>query len=43
LSKQLTDLGTTPLIGTPADFEKIFVSDTEKWAKLIKAANIKQE
>jgi tripartite-type tricarboxylate transporter receptor subunit TctC len=43
VSKQLADLGTTPLTGTPADFEKIFVSDTEKWAKLIKAANIKQE
>jgi tripartite-type tricarboxylate transporter receptor subunit TctC len=43
LSKQLTDLGTTPLAGTPADFEKIFVNDTEKWAKLIKTANIKQE
>ncbi len=43
VSKRLADLGTTPLLGTPADFEKIFVSDTEKWAKLIKAANIKQE
>jgi tripartite-type tricarboxylate transporter receptor subunit TctC len=43
VSKRLADLGTTPLLGTPADFEKIFVSDTEKWAKLMKAANIKQE
>ncbi len=43
ITKQLADLGTTPLFGTPADFESIFVSDTEKWAKLIKAANIKQE
>ena len=43
MSKRLAELGTTPLLGTPADFEKIFVNDTEKWAKLIKAANIKQE
>ncbi len=43
LSARLADLGTTPLPGSPADFEKIFVGDTEKWGKLIKAANIKQE
>jgi tripartite-type tricarboxylate transporter receptor subunit TctC len=43
ISKRLDDLGTTPLTGSPADFEKIFVNDTAKWAKLIKAANIKQE
>ena len=43
ISKRLAALGTTPLIGSPADFEKIFVSDTAKWAKVIKAANIKQE
>jgi tripartite-type tricarboxylate transporter receptor subunit TctC len=43
VSKQLAELGTTPLAGTPTDFERIFVSDTAKWAKLIKAANIKQE
>jgi tripartite-type tricarboxylate transporter receptor subunit TctC len=43
VSQRLAELGTTPLIGTPADFEKIFISDTEKWAKLMKAANIKQE
>lgn len=43
MSQRLAELGTTPLLGSPADFEKVFVSDTEKWAKLIKAANIKQE
>ncbi len=43
ISKRLAALGTTPLIGSPADFEKIFVSDTAKWAKVIKAASIKQE
>jgi tripartite-type tricarboxylate transporter receptor subunit TctC len=43
ISTRLGDLGTTPLVGSPADFEKIFIGDTEKWAKLIKAANIKPE
>jgi tripartite-type tricarboxylate transporter receptor subunit TctC len=43
ISKRLAELGTTPLVGNPADFEKIFVTDTAKWAKVIKAANIKQE
>jgi len=43
IGKRLEELGTTPLVGNPADFEKIFVGDTAKWAKVIKAANIKQE
>jgi len=43
ISARLGQLGTTPLVGSPADFEKIFVGDTAKWAKVIKAANIKQE
>jgi hypothetical protein len=43
ISTRLADLGTTPLAGSPADFEKIFVGDTEKWGRLMKAANIKQE
>jgi tripartite-type tricarboxylate transporter receptor subunit TctC len=43
ISARLGQLGTTPLVGSPADFEKIMVGDTAKWAKLIKAANIKQE
>ena len=43
ISTRLGQLGTTPLVGSPADFEKIMVGDTAKWAKVIKAANIKQE
>jgi hypothetical protein len=31
------------LNGPPSEFEKHFVGDTEKWAKVIKAANIKPE
>jgi len=31
------------LSGPPADFGKFIAEDTEKWAKVIRAANIKPE
>ena len=40
---RLADLGGTPLPGSPADFSKLIAEDTEKWAKVIRAANIKPE
>ncbi len=40
---RLTDLGGTPLPGSPADFGKLIADETEKWAKVIRAANIKAE
>ena len=40
---RLADLGGTPLPGSPADFAKLIAADTEKWAKVIRAANIKAE
>jgi tripartite-type tricarboxylate transporter receptor subunit TctC len=43
LNARLNELGGTPLKGPPAAFEKLFVGDTEKWARVIKAANIKPE
>jgi tripartite-type tricarboxylate transporter receptor subunit TctC len=43
LSTRITDLGGAVLKGPPSEFEKHFVGDTEKWAKVIKAANIKPE
>jgi tripartite-type tricarboxylate transporter receptor subunit TctC len=43
LGPRLAALGGTALTGGPAEFEKHFVGDTEKWAKVIKAANIKPE
>jgi tripartite-type tricarboxylate transporter receptor subunit TctC len=43
ISARLADLGTTPLTGSPADFFINDTGNTEKWGKLIKAANIKQE
>jgi tripartite-type tricarboxylate transporter receptor subunit TctC len=43
LSTRITDLGGAVLKGPPSEFEQHFVGDTEKWAKVIKAANIKPE
>jgi tripartite-type tricarboxylate transporter receptor subunit TctC len=39
----LADLGATVLPGSPADYGKLVAEETEKWAKVINAANIKVE
>jgi hypothetical protein len=36
-------LGATALPGSPADFGKLIAEETEKWAKVIRSANIKPE
>jgi tripartite-type tricarboxylate transporter receptor subunit TctC len=38
---KLVDQGTEPFGGSPADFGKFIVEDTEKWGKVIRAAGIK--
>jgi tripartite-type tricarboxylate transporter receptor subunit TctC len=43
LKTRLVDLGGTLLAGSPADFSKLIADDTEKWGKVIRAANIKAE
>jgi tripartite-type tricarboxylate transporter receptor subunit TctC len=43
LKVQLADLGATALAGSPADFRKLIVEETEKWGKVVKFANIKPE
>jgi tripartite-type tricarboxylate transporter receptor subunit TctC len=43
LNAQLTDLAAVVLPGSPADFGKHIADETEKWAKVIRAANIKSE
>ncbi len=43
LKAQLSDLGGIMLARTPAEFGKLIADDTEKWAKVIRAANIKPE
>ena len=43
MKARLADLGGTPLLGSPADFGKLIAEETEKWGKVIRAANIKAE
>jgi tripartite-type tricarboxylate transporter receptor subunit TctC len=43
LRARFTDQGSTALLGSPTDFGKLIVDETEKWAKVIRAANIKPE
>ena len=40
---QFADLGGTTIAGSPDDFGKLVADETEKWAKVIRAANIKPE
>ena len=37
------ELGYTPFTSTQAEFAELVAASTEKWAKVIKAANIKAE
>ena len=43
LKGRLADLSGTVLPGSPADFGKLVADETEKWGKVIKAANIKPD
>jgi tripartite-type tricarboxylate transporter receptor subunit TctC len=43
MKARLADLGGTVLPGSPADFAKLIAEETEKWGKVIRAANIKPE
>ena len=43
MKARLADLGGTVLAGSPADFGKLIADETEKWGKVIRAANIKAE
>jgi tripartite-type tricarboxylate transporter receptor subunit TctC len=40
---RLADLGVTAFSGSRADFGKLIADETEKWAKVIRTANIKAE
>ena len=43
IKARMADLGGNALTGSPADFGKLVAEETEKWAKVIRAANIKAE
>jgi tripartite-type tricarboxylate transporter receptor subunit TctC len=43
IKARLADLGGTVLAASPAEFGKLIADETEKWGKVIRAANIKAE
>jgi tripartite-type tricarboxylate transporter receptor subunit TctC len=43
IEARMAELGATILGGSPADFRKFIADETEKWGKVIRAANIKVE
>ena len=43
LLAQLADLGSIPISMSPVDFGKLIADEIDKWAKVIKTANIKPE
>jgi tripartite-type tricarboxylate transporter receptor subunit TctC len=43
IKARFADLGGTAMALTPAEFGKLLADETEKWAKVIRAANIKPE
>jgi tripartite-type tricarboxylate transporter receptor subunit TctC len=43
MQANLDRLGAMPMLGTPAEFGTFLAEETDKWAKVIRAANIKPE
>ena len=43
LRAKVTQFGGTPLTGSSADFEQLFVKDTEKWTKVVQAVTVKTQ
>ena len=43
MKARLADLGGTAFAGSPADFGKFIADETEKWGKVVRAADIKPE
>jgi tripartite-type tricarboxylate transporter receptor subunit TctC len=43
LKARFADLGAAVFPSSPAEFGKLIADETEKWAKVIRAANIKPE
>ena len=43
LKARLAEVGEEPMSMRPADFGKLIAYETEKWGKVIRAANIQPE
>jgi tripartite-type tricarboxylate transporter receptor subunit TctC len=43
LRTKVTQFGGTPLTGSSAEFEQLFIKDSEKWAKVVQAAGARTQ
>jgi tripartite-type tricarboxylate transporter receptor subunit TctC len=43
MKARLADLGAAVMTGSPTDFERLIADETEKWANVIRSANIKAD
>jgi tripartite-type tricarboxylate transporter receptor subunit TctC len=43
IAARIAEMGATPFVASPAELDKLVVEQTEKWGKVIRAANIKAE
>jgi tripartite-type tricarboxylate transporter receptor subunit TctC len=43
IKTRLADLSSTVLVGSPGDFGKLIVDETEKWGRVVKSAGLKPE
>jgi tripartite-type tricarboxylate transporter receptor subunit TctC len=43
MKMRFADIGGGPLAGSSAEFGKLIADETEKWAKVVKFANMKPE
>jgi tripartite-type tricarboxylate transporter receptor subunit TctC len=43
IKSRIAETGASPFVGSPADFGTFMAAETEKWAKVVKLANIKAE
>jgi tripartite-type tricarboxylate transporter receptor subunit TctC len=43
LHARINELGGVPLTGSSTDFRKLFIDDAQKWAKIMREANVRPE
>jgi tripartite-type tricarboxylate transporter receptor subunit TctC len=43
IKERIADLGGVELAGSPTDFEKLIVDETEKWARVVKFSGAKPD
>jgi tripartite-type tricarboxylate transporter receptor subunit TctC len=43
MQARLRQLGAEPMVMTPVELEKFIAADCQKWARVVKVANIKSD